>query len=469
MALDKHQANPIAFQGLLGSFTTMLSSRGDTLVRHWHERFKKDPLASKVISELRERRDEIWQHTFQLLKRDSTEYRNSVDDEFAVESKAHCGELLRTIISIPTGRVEKSDADPFDFVRVHAEWRARHRVPLIASLHAYRLGHRTYSEISQQELSKHGKPKEVVRSLTLLSDFWIQLFDHIGAVLAEAHVAEDGLIIAQSTRSYAALMDDLLRGTPSGDVEGQRLCQLCGIRPGAPMAIVVARPRGREIGEIADSEVLLRSLVRLIEQVLPPNIFGRLVGIRNNEVIAIVCSHSETARGVVKALKRSGFAKGSPSGHPVNVGVSPDVTDITLLPQALDEARMALDFASEAKSLVYFPDIDLLDFLVRHVNAAAFRLMPCWAHDLAPGDQSQDWVRTIKAFADGGLNVKQTARRLGVHTNTVYFRLNRIQKFSGINPRTYSGLTTLLITSRLLELHANGDGKRIAMPGGPAE
>ena len=54
----------------------------------------------------------------------------------------------------------------------------------------------------KEELSEHRRPEDVVRSLTMLSNFWIQLFDHVGAVLAEAHAVEDGLIVAQGTRSY---------------------------------------------------------------------------------------------------------------------------------------------------------------------------------------------------------------------------------------------------------------------------
>src|SRR5579863_4272877 len=177
----------------------MPESRGEALIRQWHERFKKDPLASRVVTGLRDISGEIWQHAFTLLQEESPEYRNAVDDEFAKESKAHCGELLQTIVAIPAGRARKCETDPFDFVRTHAKWRAQRQVPLIASLHAYRLAHRTYSEISQAELSRHDAPEDVVRSLTMLSNFWIQLFDHVGAVLAEAHAVEEGLIVAQST------------------------------------------------------------------------------------------------------------------------------------------------------------------------------------------------------------------------------------------------------------------------------
>jgi hypothetical protein len=132
----------------------MASAHADQQVRRWGERFRKDPVAAGVVLALRDRGDEIWRHAFEHLQRESPEYRNSVDAEFAEESKAHCNELLRMIVAIAARRVPKSDVDPFQFVRVHAQWRARHRVPLIASLHAYRLAHRTYWELTRAALPR---------------------------------------------------------------------------------------------------------------------------------------------------------------------------------------------------------------------------------------------------------------------------------------------------------------------------
>src|SRR5260370_40121568 len=102
----------------------MPNARGDALIRQWAERFAADRLAFAVIAGLSERSGEIWQGTFELLQRESAEYRNSVDDEFTKESKGHCHELLATIIAVAAGRTNAGD--PFDFVRKHAECRARH-------------------------------------------------------------------------------------------------------------------------------------------------------------------------------------------------------------------------------------------------------------------------------------------------------------------------------------------------------
>jgi len=430
-------------------------------VRDWGARFRKAPLATSVVAGLRKRSAEIWQRTFELLQRESPEYRNSVDDEFTKESKSHCGELLDTIIAVAAGRSIRSGAtDPFAFVRTHAEWRARHQVPLTASLHAYRLAHKTYWGITRELLVRHGHAgrEEALDSMAMLSDFWIEFFDYVGAVLAEAHAVEEGLSVAQNTRAYVGLIDDLLRGNEPRGAEGQRLRTLCGIRPGAPMAVVIGRPFQSADGKEIDLEVALRALVRLIQQVLPSAVFGKLVDIRNGEITVILCSDRDTSRRFLKVLRKQGFGKRAANGLAVGVGASLDTEEIARLPESLEEARLAQGFTSPAQPLGHFADIDLPQLLIQRADSIALRLIPEGMRNLTPagGEQSAELLRTIRAFADCNLNVKQTARSLGVHTNTVYFRLNRINKLTGIDPRTFSGISLLLTALRLQETHVNG-------------
>lgn len=283
--------------------------------------------------------------------------------------ESHCRELLNSIIAVAAGRAEKPGADPFGFVRTHAEWRARHQVPLIASLHAYRLAHKTYQEIARDALLQHAGREEALDSLTLLSDFWIEFFDYVGAVLAEAHAVEEGLNVAQSTRAYVRLIDDLLRGLDPRDPEARRLRILCGIRPGAPMAVALARPFPSGNGKQIDLDVTRRSLARLVQEVLPSAYFGKLVDIRNDEVAAIVSSDADTARGFLKVLRRYGFGRRGANGLAAGVGVSLDTMDVALL---------ALEFASATQPLLHFADIDRPEFLIRRADKTALRLIPEW-------------------------------------------------------------------------------------------
>jgi sugar diacid utilization regulator len=192
--------------------------------------------------------------------------------------------------------------------------------------------------------------------------------------------------------------------------------------------------------------------VRLIEQALPGAIFGKLADIRSPEVVAIVCSENDTAQKVLRALQ-NGCTQSALNGHAARIGLSCDTLDIARLPKALEEARLALEFTSSAKPLLHFSGIDLAELLVHRADHAAFRLIPDWArHFHVSGEgQSQPLLTTISAFAESNFNVKQTAQRLCVHTNTVYFRLNRIKKLTGVDPRTYSGMSLLLTVCRLLQ------------------
>ena len=429
-----------------------------SLIRQWSARFREDAIARRVVTGLRSQSDRIWHNAFQLMQRESPEYRNSVDEEFTKESKTHCNELLKTIINIASGQTPKSAADLFDFVRSHAAWRARRQVPLIASLHAYRLAHRTYWTFSRDALSL-APHDAAIRSLTTLSDFWIEFFDHVGAVLAEAHAVEERLIAGQSSRTYTALVEDLLCGRSPRDAEAQSLCALCGIRSSAPMAVAVARPLRTANGKLVDADAALRSIVRLIDQVLPRAAFGRLIEIREAAVTAIVCSDSDPSLGLLDAMRRSGLARRSSKRPAVLIGVSRDTTEIAAIPAAFEEARLAVQFAAASRPILHFSDIDLPEFLLRHAAPPAFRLIPEWARQLASlGDgQPRQLLRTIRTFADCSFNVKQTARYLDVHTNTVYFRLNRIKQLTGIDPRTYSGTSRLLTALRLLDIQKSAN------------
>src|SRR5262249_38378924 len=162
--------------------------------------------------------------------------------------------------------------------------------------HAYRLAHRIYWEMSRDCLLPGKQSQKTIYSLSMLADFWLQLFDLVGAILAEAHAVEEGLIVAQGSRRFIKLVDDLLKGEPPTNDEAKRLLALCGFCAGAPMAVVLARPFQTQNGEPVDLEVTLRSLVRLIEQALPAEIFGKLVDIRSPEAVAIVCSKNDTSQ-----------------------------------------------------------------------------------------------------------------------------------------------------------------------------
>jgi sugar diacid utilization regulator len=139
-----------------------------------------------------------------------------------------------------------------------------------------------------------------------------------------------------------------------------------------------------------------------------------------------------------------------------------DASEISALPQAAEEAERAAEFAGSDRPVMHFGDIELMEFLVRRPDAAAQRLIPTWAGRLkqADGSKSGALSRTIRQFAACDLNVKRTARDLNLHTNTVYFRLNHVRKLTGIDPRSYLGLSLLLTTLQMLDVDPQADARQ---------
>jgi hypothetical protein len=420
----------------------LMSPAADLPIVRWRERFRGSPLARSVVTALTGRADEIWRRTFDLLRKESPEYRNAVDDEFTIESKSHCGELLRVIVAIAAGK--STGSDPFAFVRRHAEWRARHRVPLVASLHAYRLAHKTYWGITREQLSQYRRKKEALHAMATLSDFWIELFEAVGAVLEEVHTAEEARIVARNTRAHDNVVEQLLAGrTPSG-AEALQLLTLCGLRPEKHLTVAVIRPVPMLAGRHADAEVAERSMVRLLHQVLPSAVFGKLIVPRAGEIVLIANSGSETSARLLKHLSRGLQAS-------ARVGLGLDKPDIAGIPESLDEARVALEFTGSGRAAMRFADLDLAEALIHRADALLLKLIPEWIRTAHRTGNHRDLLRTAAAFAECDLNVKETAARLGVHTNTVYFRSNQIRKLSGVDPRTFAGSSLLLTSLRLLD------------------
>jgi hypothetical protein len=387
------------------------------------------------------------------------EFERAASPQFREEAQGHCNDILHLMLEIATRQAARLGPDPFHFVRSHAVRRARRQFPLAGFLNAYRLAHRGYWEVMRHSVGTAAAAEsEKTDCLMILSEFLLEFFDRISGIMTDAYIAEEKLMIARRTRTHVALIEDLLHGRQPGDLDAQALCERTGIRSGAPVAVAIGRVTPAGNGKAFDRAFELERLSRFFHAALAPETLGRLIDIRRDEVLAIVAGSADTSRRVLKALAASAAELASPAG----IGISLDVAEISALPPAYQEAERAVEFTGAERPIVHFADIDLMEFLVRRPDAAARRLIPKWAGRLKDADngKSGELSRTILQFADCNFNVKRTARRLDLHTNTVYFRLNRIRELTGIDPRSYSGLSLLLTTLRMLDGTAGSDSAR---------
>jgi sugar diacid utilization regulator len=440
-----------------------MSGRDDALIRDWGARLYANALVSRILSTLNERKSEVQRCALDGLQRENRDFERAASPQFREEALGHCNDILHLMLAVATGQAAGLGPDPFHFVRSHTVRRARQQFPLAGSLNAYRLAHKGYWELMRNSVGNAAAAEsEKTDCLMILSEFLLEFFDRISGVMTDAYIAEEKLMIARRTRTHVALIEDLLHGRQPGDLEAQALCERTGIRSGATIAVAIARIRMPGNGKAFDRTAELERLSEFFDQALAQENVGRLIDIRKDEVLAVVAGAADTSRRLLKALS----ATVEPTSF-AGIGVSLDATEISALPQACQEAERAVEFTRADRPIMHFADIDLLEFLVRRPDAAARRLIPPWAGRLLDADngKSGELSRTISQFADCNFNVKRTARRLDLHTNTVYFRLNRIRELTGIDPRSYSGLSLLLTTLRMLDAGAPSDNRGASAPG----
>ena len=68
----------------------------------------------------------------------------------------------------------------------------------------------------------------------------------------------------------------------------------------------------------------------------------------------------------------------------------------------------------------------------------------------------EELYETADAFLESSLNLSETSRQLFMHRNTLMYRLDKIERITGLNIRKFSDAVTFRILSVLHRLLAQG-------------
>ncbi|HIQ95433.1 MAG TPA: helix-turn-helix domain-containing protein [Candidatus Limivivens merdigallinarum] len=124
------------------------------------------------------------------------------------------------------------------------------------------------------------------------------------------------------------------------------------------------------------------------------------------------------------------------------------VEEIKEVSRSYKEARMALDvgkiFFSEKKiiaysslgigRLIYQLPIPLCKMFIREIFGGK-----------SPDDFDEETLTTINKFFENSLNVSETSRQLYIHRNTLVYRLDKLQKSTGLDLRVFEDAITFKI------------------------
>ena len=139
---------------------------------------------------------------------------------------------------------------------------------------------------------------------------------------------------------------------------------------------------------------------------------------------------------------------GSEAMVSVRVSYGNIVKDLKEVSKSFKEAQMAMDvgkiFYSE-KAVVPYNTLGIGRLIYQlPVNLCEIFMKEIFGEKI-PDNMDEETLNTIEKFFENNLNVSETSRQLYVHRNTLVYRIEKLQKMTGLDIRIFDDALTLKI------------------------
>lgn len=147
------------------------------------------------------------------------------------------------------------------------------------------------------------------------------------------------------------------------------------------------------------------------------------------------------AEGIATYLRKNGL-----SG--IRIAYGTVVAEIKEVSRSYKEAKMALDV-----SKIFYEDRNIIAYdelgIGRLIYQLPIPLCKMFIREIFkgknPDEFDQETLTTINKFFENNLNVSETSRQLFIHRNTLVYRLDKLQKSTGLDLRVFEDAITFKI------------------------
>lgn len=147
------------------------------------------------------------------------------------------------------------------------------------------------------------------------------------------------------------------------------------------------------------------------------------------------------AAGLIAHLQKEGLKK-------VRISYGTVVHEIKEVSRSYKEAKMALDVGK-----IFFDERDIVAYselgIGRLIYQLPIPLCKMFIREIfdgkSPDDFDEETLTTIYKFFENSLNVSETSRQLFIHRNTLVYRLDKLQKSTGLDLRVFEDAITFKI------------------------
>jgi carbohydrate diacid regulator len=138
----------------------------------------------------------------------------------------------------------------------------------------------------------------------------------------------------------------------------------------------------------------------------------------------------------------------------VHIAYGTIVNDIKEVSKSYKEAKLALDVGK-----IFFEEKDIVAYTTLGIGRLIYQLpIPLCKMFIkeifegkSPDDFDEETLTTINKFFENSLNVSETSRQLYIHRNTLVYRLDKLQKSTGLDLRVFEDAITFKIALMVVQ------------------
>ena len=168
----------------------------------------------------------------------------------------------------------------------------------------------------------------------------------------------------------------------------------------------------------------------------------------NNVIVVKDLSEGDSVKDIEKAAKNIITTLEKDGLKNVRVAYGTIVNEIKEVSRSYKEAKMALDVGK-----IFFDERNIIAYselgIGRLIYQLPIPLCKMFIKEIfdgkSPDDFDEETITTIHKFFENSLNVSETSRQLFIHRNTLVYRLDKLQKTTGLDLRVFEDAITFKI------------------------
>lgn len=174
----------------------------------------------------------------------------------------------------------------------------------------------------------------------------------------------------------------------------------------------------------------------------------------DNIILVLQLEEEETAEDVEqKAASILKLLHNAVNRH-VRISYGSICYEIRDVSRSYKEAMMAMDIGN-----IFFKEKQIIAYTVLGIGRLIYQLPTPLCRMFIreifqkklPSDFDEETITTINKFFENSLNVSETSRQLFIHRNTLVYRLDKIQKATGLDLRVFEDAITFKIALMVVE------------------